>query len=504
MTQNTPQHPYLTDTRLQGLQYIIVPKALLTSAPRLGLDVDDAVMYCVLRSRCDLSLRNGWLDELGRVYIYYTREQMASYLGWGKKKTIDAFRHLTDAGLIVEQAMTGRNHSTAAKRIYVRMWSAPYAEDAVVRVGLSPDDIKNGSLPFLRKENIRAMTGSYYVIPRLLLEHPDYADLPLRAKLLYVITMDQLNLSLEFGQVETLDSGETVPYCYLDRSELIHALQCSERTLTTLFRSLETAGLMERRRVSFQPELRVYLRDFLPAETPENPPSSNGDDSAPFFSHSQDAKIEPRVRKNRTPETQDSNLVGAEVEPSCAQKSDPSIPSSVKTLSDLSLVSLAAAGEAPGEKKNVFSWIWTKLNGDSISADLARISPPDRLDNARDILTLSIEILTEDVCFPGRKIRLGEDFVEKRELLAEYDKLDRWIMLTMVLKIAEQPEIRQLKQYIHRSLFTAAGKHSGESYYTRLRLEGPPPSPARTETACGYEIDPEMAKIVRRNLGRWN
>ena len=167
-------------------------------------------------------------------------------------------------------------------------------------------------------------------------------------------------------------------------------------------------------------------------------------------------------------------------------------------------MSLAAAGEAPGEKKNVFSWIWTKLNGDSISADLARISPPDRLDNARDILTLSIKILTEDVCFPGRKIRLGEDFVEKRELLAEYDKLDRWIMLTMVLKIAEQPEIRQLKQYIHRSLFTAAGKHNGESYYTRLRLEGPPPSPARTETACGYEIDPEMAKIVRRNLGRWN
>ena len=211
MTQNLPVHPYLTNTRLQGLQYIVVPKALLTAAPRLGLDMDDAVMYCVLRSRCDLSLRNGWLDELGRVYIYYTREQMASYLGWGKKKTIDAFRRLTEAGLIVEQAQFSRNRSTAAKRIYVRMWSAPYSEDAPVQVGLSPDDIRNGALPFLRKENIQAMTGSYYVIPRLLLEHPDYADLPLRAKLLYVITMDQLNLSLEFGQVETLESGETLP-----------------------------------------------------------------------------------------------------------------------------------------------------------------------------------------------------------------------------------------------------------------------------------------------------
>lgn len=503
MTQNTPQHPYLTDTRLQGLQYIIVPKALLTSAPRLGLDVDDAVMYCVLRSRCDLSLRNGWLDELGRVYIYYTREQMASYLGWGKKKTIDAFRHLTDAGLIVEQAMTGRNHSTAAKRIYVRMWSAPYAEDAVVRVGLSPDDIKNGSLPFLRKENIRAMTGSYYVIPRLLLEHPDYADLPLRAKLLYVITMDQLNLSLEFGQVETLDSGETVPYCHLDRSELIQALQCSERTLTTLFRSLEDTGLMERRRVSFQPELRVYLRDFLPAETPENPPSSNGDDGAPFFSHSQDAKIEPRTRKNRTPETQNPNPRDAETAPSATQKTNVSIPSSVNLLSELFLVNLAAEGEAPEQKKEIFSLIWTRLDGDQISADLVQLCPPGRLDPAREILTLAIEILAEDVCFSGRKIRLGEEFVEKRELLAEYGKLDRWTLTTMVLKIAEQPKIRQLKQYIHRSLFTAADKHAGESYYTRLRLEGPPPSPAPTGTACGYQINTEMAELARRNREQW-
>lgn len=499
-----PQHPYLTDTRLQGLQYIVVPKALLTSAPRLGLDVDDAVMYCVLRSRCDLSLRNGWLDELGRVYIYYTREQMASYLGWGKKKTIDAFRHLTDAGLIVEHAMTGRNHSTAAKRIYVRMWSPPYEEDALVPVGLSPDDIKNGSLPFLRKENIRAMTGSYYVIPRLLLEHPDYAELPLRAKLLYVITMDQLNLSLEFGQVETLDSGETVPYCYLERGELTQALQCSERTLTTLFRSLETIGLMERRRVSFQPELRVYLRDFLPVETPEYSPSSNGDDSAPFFSHYQDAKIEPRKRKNRTPEPQVSNPLDAEAAPSGTQKTNISIPSSVNSFSELSLVNLAAAGEAPKEKKNVFSWVWTRLNGNEVSGDLARLCPPDRLEAAREILTLAVQILTEDICFPGNKIRLGEDFVEKRALLAEYDKLDRWLLLTMVLKIAEQPEIRHLKQYIHRSLFTAAEKHAGESYYTRLRLEGPPPSPARPEECRRTEVDPEMADLVRRNLEQWN
>ena len=74
----------------------------------------------------------------------------------------------------------------------------------------------------------------------------------------------------------------------------------------------------------------------------------------------------------------------------------------------------------------------------------------------------------------------------------------------MILKIAEQPEIRQLKQYIHRSLFTAAEKHAGESYYTRLRLEGPPPSPARPQESRRTEVDPEMAELVRKNLEWWN
>lgn len=488
------EHPYLSQTRLEGLQYIVVPKALLAAAPRLGLDVDDAVMYCVLRSRCDLSLRSGWLDELGRVYIYYTREQMASYLGWGKKKTIDAFRRLCEAGLIAEQAMESRNHTTTAKRIYVRLWSAPYDADTAI-TGLRPEEIRAGGLPFLNRDNIRAMTGSYYVIPRLLLEHPEYEKLPLRAKLLYVITMDRLSLSLEFGQVEKMDSGETVPYCYLDRKELENALQCSDRTMTTLFKALEDNGLMERRRPGFRPECRVYLRDFLPSQPSDTAPQIDEPDGDPAIFVPQAAKIEPPIRKNQTPEAQKSNPRAAKAAPAGAQESNPSDPFSVKQNRIPFAVSLARGREATAEEKKDFSVLLARLHWAELPEDLAALCSPQSLPFALQILELCGDILEEDFAFPGHQIRFGADFLPKHEVLAEYGRLDRYILLTMIVKITEQPDVHRLREYIHRCLFTAAAKHEGESYYTRLRLEAPPPSPAAS--SCAGKID---RSVLRRFL----
>lgn len=450
--------PYISQNRMRGLQYIVVPKALLSAAPRLELDVDDAVMYCVLRSRCDLSLRNGWLDSQGRVFIFYTREQMAQYMGWGKKKTIDAFRHLVEAGLIVEEETGARGNT--AKRIFVRMWCPPQDEEVLLSIGLTPEEIRQGALPFLRQENIRAMTGSYLVLPRMLLEHGCYASLPLRAKLLYVMTLDRLSLSMEFGQVETLESGETVPYCYLDRLALCKDLQCSERTMTTLFRALEDAELMERRRVSFQPEPRVYLRDFVFVDGPPE---------GPLFGD-EDAKIEPPRRKNRTPKTQESNCVDAKMGPGKAQKSNPSHRPSINQKSYPIESELAEDGEAMRERVRQ-QWE-ERLEFYEVEQALPKMVCEEHIGFALEVLDLCGEVLTEDSCFSGRKLRLGQDVMEKEEVLAEYQRLDRYILLTLILKITEQPQIRQLRQYIRRGLFTAAEKHEGESYYVRKRCEG--------------------------------
>ena len=96
-------HPFMTVWRVNALQYIIVPKALLLSASSFGLSSEEALLYCILRSRASYSYRNNWVDANGRIFIIFTREQAQKAMGWANKKAIAAFRHLAEAGLIFEE-----------------------------------------------------------------------------------------------------------------------------------------------------------------------------------------------------------------------------------------------------------------------------------------------------------------------------------------------------------------------------------------------------------------
>ena len=50
--------------------------------------------------RMSLSLRNGWLDDQGRVYIYFTLEDAIDLIGCGHNKMVRIFKELETIGLI--------------------------------------------------------------------------------------------------------------------------------------------------------------------------------------------------------------------------------------------------------------------------------------------------------------------------------------------------------------------------------------------------------------------
>ena len=95
--------PYISDKTPSLGSYFIVYKSLLALAPSLGLDIDEVFLYSVLRDRATISAENEWIDKSGRVYVIYTRTQIAEETGWSKRKVIDAFRALSDANLIEEE-----------------------------------------------------------------------------------------------------------------------------------------------------------------------------------------------------------------------------------------------------------------------------------------------------------------------------------------------------------------------------------------------------------------
>ena len=67
-----------------------------------GLSNDARVLYSLIRDRHDLSIRNGWFDENGHVYLHFKREEMQSTLKISKPTAIKAVNDLKAHGLLEE------------------------------------------------------------------------------------------------------------------------------------------------------------------------------------------------------------------------------------------------------------------------------------------------------------------------------------------------------------------------------------------------------------------
>ena len=58
----------------QGEQHAFyrIPKLLFTDSRFQTLSTDAKLLYGMLIDRMELSLKNGWIDEQGRIYLYFT------------------------------------------------------------------------------------------------------------------------------------------------------------------------------------------------------------------------------------------------------------------------------------------------------------------------------------------------------------------------------------------------------------------------------------------------
>ncbi len=77
-----------------------IPKQLFTDERFCGLSSYAKLLYGLMLDRMSLSEKNGWKDENGRVYIYYTQKDVMECLGVGRAKAIGVFAELDNAGLI--------------------------------------------------------------------------------------------------------------------------------------------------------------------------------------------------------------------------------------------------------------------------------------------------------------------------------------------------------------------------------------------------------------------
>lgn len=119
----------------EAIQYSFfrIPRLLITSPRFRGLSTEAKLLYGMMLDRMGLSLKNGWHDEDGRVYIYYTVEEIAEDLNCGREKAMKLVADLDESkgfGLIYRKRQ-GQGKPT---KIYVKRFAS---REITKREGLS-------------------------------------------------------------------------------------------------------------------------------------------------------------------------------------------------------------------------------------------------------------------------------------------------------------------------------------------------------------------------------
>lgn len=126
----------------ESFRFIRLPIVFIEDEKFKGLSIDAKVLYSMYLSRSTLSYKNNWIDENGRVYIYFTVEETAEKLGCGIKKAVKLIKDLEVIGLI-KKKRTGQGNPT---KIYVKDFMSIFRNEDSRHVKETSQDMSKGQV----------------------------------------------------------------------------------------------------------------------------------------------------------------------------------------------------------------------------------------------------------------------------------------------------------------------------------------------------------------------
>ncbi len=110
---------YFYEEQSESYSFYRIPKLLFTEEMFESLSVEARVLYGLVLDRISLSRENGWIDEAGHVYVFYTINSVKRALRCGNTKACRLLKELDEFGLI-ERIKQGNCKPTI---IYVKDFS---------------------------------------------------------------------------------------------------------------------------------------------------------------------------------------------------------------------------------------------------------------------------------------------------------------------------------------------------------------------------------------------
>ena len=109
----------------ESCSFYRIPRLLIVGERFSGLSTDAKLLYGLMLDRMNLSARNGWYDDEGRVYIYYTLEEIQESMSCGHGN--DAGRTALGGG---NNAVNGVDHGKIPpKYVILLLFKAIYAPE---------------------------------------------------------------------------------------------------------------------------------------------------------------------------------------------------------------------------------------------------------------------------------------------------------------------------------------------------------------------------------------
>ena len=91
---------YFHEEESEQFAFYMIPQILFKDEKFAKLSTDAKVLYGLFLNRVSLSKKNHWIDEQGRVYVYYTLENIQEDLHCASQKAMKLLKELESYGLI--------------------------------------------------------------------------------------------------------------------------------------------------------------------------------------------------------------------------------------------------------------------------------------------------------------------------------------------------------------------------------------------------------------------
>ena len=92
--------PFYIHQKPPAQSFIRLPNFLFEAPSFRSLSSEAKLLYAMILRRTDLSRKNGWADDYGKIYLYYPINEVCELLHCGRQKAVDTLRELQYADLV--------------------------------------------------------------------------------------------------------------------------------------------------------------------------------------------------------------------------------------------------------------------------------------------------------------------------------------------------------------------------------------------------------------------